>query len=228
MDDAARPRPVVCGMDATPDQRAAAIGLAGPRPDGRMGVELARYDAGTSWLVREALMLDRRYDPLGWVIDPRGGAGFVIAELEDAGLNVIKPSATQIGHASGGFYVACRDDMLRHSHDRELRQAVAGADSRKLGAQWAWDRAAEGVDICPLVAVTFAHWGACDLAGADYDARESVHFDLAEIARLCLLGVYGPADLARLWAEELLDEAGLTELAAKGIAVPALDQLAAR
>ena len=178
------------------------------------------------WVLAEAQVLERKWRPAGWVVDPHGGLGYLIPDLEDAGLNVIQPTATQVGHACGGFYTAVRDDQLRHSHDRELRSAVAGADRRKLGGQWAWDRADPDLDITPLVAVTLAHWGARELISADYDIGDSVHFDLDEITRLCRMGAYGPADLARLWAEELIDAAGLAALAARGIAVPAPGQLA--
>jgi hypothetical protein len=73
--------------------------------------------------------------------------------------------------------------------------------------------------------LTLAHWGALKLAGEDYDVAESVHFDLDEIKRLCRKGVYGPQDLARLYAEDLLDDKGLTALAADGIRVPSVAEL---
>ena len=214
MTDTERPAPVVCGIDATPTQSFAAVGISGARSDGRQGVELARHNAGTKWLLAACDELDRRWGPLGWVVDPRGGAGFIIDDLEARGFNVLKPTATQIGHACAQLYAAVRDDQLRHADDTDVARALAGADKRTLGAQWAWDRTNTDVDLCPLVAITFAHWGALQLAGEQYDVGESVHFDTEEIIRLCRNGVYGPADIARLWAEDLIDEAGLTALAA--------------
>jgi hypothetical protein len=91
-------------------------------------------------------------------------------------------------------------------------------DKRPLSDAWAFDRRNAGIDISPLMAVTFAHWGYQRFSvQEDYDVRESVHFDLDEIKRLCRLGVYGPGDIRRLYDEGLIDDKGLEALAHAGI-----------
>jgi hypothetical protein len=44
-------------------------------------------------------------------------------------------------------------------HGGALTAALAGARTRRLGDQWAWDRVNAVVDISPLTAVTLAAWG---------------------------------------------------------------------
>ncbi len=118
------------------------------------------------------------------------------------------------------FYDAVRDDRLRHAPDSEVKTALAGAATRKLGDGLAWDRQHVAVDICPLVAYTLAWWGWRQHGGNDYDAVDSVHFDLDEIMRLCSLGAYRTDDLKRLYDAGLIDDKGLTALADAGYAVP--------
>jgi hypothetical protein len=62
------------------------------------------------------------------------------------------------------------------------------------------------------VAYTLALWGWRRHSGGDYDVAESVHFDVAEVVRLIGRGVYGPADVARLFAAEVIDDKGLAEI----------------
>lgn len=217
-----RPARRAFAVDATPHREFTSIAVAGGLPDDRVFAELAEHRPGASWVVARAAELDRRWDPLCWVVDKRGGAGVLIEPLERAGLSVVVIDATEVGHAFGLFYDACRDDLIRHADDREVDIALAGAAERRIGDQRAWDRQNSSVDISPLVAETFAHWGYVTRAGqGDYDATQSVHLDAMEIARLYGLGVYGPADIGRLWSAGILDDAGLTVLAARGVPVPA-------
>ena len=52
-----------------------------------------------------------------------------------------------------------------------LTAAVAGARRRTVGDSWAFGRRTSSVDICPLVAATFARWG--------YISGEAAHVDVA-------------------------------------------------
>ena len=74
------------------------------------------------------------------------------------------------------------------------------------------------VDQSPLMSATFAYWGYLRFGvEEDYDAGDSVHFDLAEIKRMYRIGVYGPDDLRRLFDEGLIDNEGKATLANAGI-----------
>jgi len=226
--DAARPQGVVFGVDTTPDRAISAIAVAGSVSGLDQGyVELTAnrrgevdMRAGTSWVLKRAIDLDRDWGPAVWLIDPRSAAGSMIDEFERAGLKVEQPTATDMAHAFGEFYDAVRDDRLRHAPDPEVRTGLAGAATRKLGDGLAWDRQNVAVVLCPVVAYTLAWWGWRQHGGNDYDVRDSVHFDITEIVRLCKLGAYGADDLKRLYDSGLLDDAGLTALAAAGVPVP--------
>ena len=67
------------------------------------------------------------------------------------------------------------------------------------------------------MAVAFAHWGFMEFGEPDYDARDSLHFDLDEIKRYWRAGVYRPHDIKRLYDSGILTETDLEELAHDGI-----------
>jgi hypothetical protein len=219
--DAARPPQSVFAVDTTPDRAFSSVAMAGGRPDGRVQLEVADHGPGTAWVVSRAAELNDRWAPACWVVDPRAGAGLFIGELEDAGLTVVQPKAADIGYACAGFYDAVRDGMVRHDNATEVRKALAGAATRKIGDQWAFDRRSHSVDLSPLMAFVLARWGWERHAGDGYDVRRSVGFDVAELVRLWRMGVYGPGDVERCWARGLIDDAGLVLLAEAGIPVPA-------
>lgn len=207
-----RPASPAFAIDTTPKRTFSSIALAGTGRESKVYLELADHRPGTAWLLNRALELDRRWSPVGWAVDPRAAAGTLIDDMIQSGLNVIQPSARDMAFAFGGIYDDFRDDMLTHAADKEVASALAGAATRKLGDGLAWDRTNSDVDISPLVAYSLAHWLHRKLGGDSYDAADSVHFDINEIVRLCQMGIYGPADIARLFAAELIDDRGLAEL----------------
>jgi hypothetical protein len=166
---------IAFGVDAAPDGTHAAIGVAGVREDGLGHRELIDHRRGTGWVLERAKQLDERWDPIGWVIDPRGPAGFLIKKFEDAGLNVIKTSAADVADATGsligGTGVVARttgseDDEVegdeptfRYVPNAALDAAVAGADTAPLGDGRKWNRRTPLTDISPLVAITLAGHG---------------------------------------------------------------------
>jgi len=150
----------VCfSADINPERSHGAIDLAGLRSDGRTQVEVVEHRRGTGWMVARAVELDQTWHPIGWVVDAAGPAGSLVAPMEAAGLNVIKPTARDATHAAQGFYDACMTDDLRHLDDPTLNAALAGAQRRPLGDAWAWARKGLSTDISPLVAASYARWG---------------------------------------------------------------------
>lgn len=155
---------VAFGVDATPGGTHAAIAVAGVREDGLGHSELIDHRRGLGWLLNRAKQLNERWSPIGWVIDPRGPAGFLIKDFEDEGLTVLTTSAGDVADATGSIIAAMgvqEGDMatLRYVPHPALDAAVAGADTKPLGDGRKWDRRAPTVDISPLVAVTLARWG---------------------------------------------------------------------
>jgi hypothetical protein len=155
---------VAFGVDATPHGTHAAIGVAGVREDGQGHSELIDHRRGTGWVLERAKQLNERWEPVGWVIDPRGPAGFLIKDFEDAGLTVIKTSAGDVADATGSLIAATgaqegNEPSMRYIPHPALDAAVAGADTAPLGDGRKWNRRLPTTDISPLVAITLARHG---------------------------------------------------------------------
>lgn len=216
--------PVAFACVFSADRSRAAIDVAGQRADGLLHVEVAEYRKGTSWAAPWLIDRWQRHQPCAVVVDAAGHEGSIIPELEQAGIEVVSPQARDIAQAYGQFYDAVTDSQsLRHRDQDDLNVALAGATVREIGdAGKAWGRRASGTDIAPLVAATEALWGFLKFGPAgDYDAGQSVHFDVGELIRLCKAGIYGPADIARIWSRGLLGDKDLARLAEAGVPVPA-------
>jgi hypothetical protein len=208
----------IFSVDVAPDRGSASIAVAGLRPDGLVGLQVTDHKEGTAWIAARARQIQERWQPAQWIIDKRAAAGTLITELEKAGLPVETLQATDVAHACGLIFDAFRDETVKHYGQSALRSAMAAADKRELSDAWAFDRRNAGIDISPLMAISFAHWGFQRYSQqAEYDARDSVHFDLDEIKRLCRAGVYGPADIQRLYTEDLIDDEGMEDLSNAGI-----------
>lgn len=151
---------VAFAADITPDRNWGAIAVAGRRDDDQIHVEVVEHKPRTSWMVPRLLELLERWRNCALVIDGSGQAGSLIAPLEEAGVEVVKPTARDMGQACGQLVEAAVDSRtLRHLAQPELSTALAGAKKRPLGDAWAWSRKDSSVDIAPLVAVTLAAWG---------------------------------------------------------------------
>ena len=138
----------------------AAIGTAGLRPDGRLHVEVVDHQPGTDWVPARVAELARKWRPCAIVMDPASHAGALIEAVEQAGAEVVRPFGSRdAAQACGQFYDAVLQKDLRHRGQPMLTAALAGARTRRLGDQWAWDRVNAVVDIAPLTAVTLAAWG---------------------------------------------------------------------
>lgn len=152
--------PVAFAADVTPDRGWGAIAVAGRRADGALHVEVVDHRPRTSWMAPRLAELVERWRSCAVVVDRAGPAGSLIAPLEAAGLEVVKPSARDMAQACGQLFEGVTDSkVLRHLGQPQLAAALAGARRRPLGDAWAWARSSIGVDISPLVAVTLAAWG---------------------------------------------------------------------
>jgi hypothetical protein len=165
---------VAFAIHVAPDRSWAAIGTAGQRADGLTHIEVIDYRPGTKWVPARAKQLQERWDPCAWVVDAGSPAGSLIADLEAVKivdpatgevvkLDIVKPTAREVGHAFGQFVDAVMPEQgeptLRYLPHPALDVALAGAVTRPLGDAKAWDSKAATVDISALVAVTSAAWG---------------------------------------------------------------------
>jgi hypothetical protein len=152
--------PVAVAMDATPFREWGSIAVAGRRADGNLHVEVVEHRPRTSWMVPWLLDRIERLKPCAVVIDGASEAGSLIAPLEAASVEVVKPTFREMAQACGQLVEAVTDSgTLRHLGQVELAVALAGAQKRPLGDSWAWSRRDSSVDISPLVASTLALWG---------------------------------------------------------------------
>ena len=215
-EESPRVRGPVFAIDVALDRSSAAIGVAGMRPDGLVGIQIVEHHEGTGWLVAAVKRMNKEWSPVCWIIDRRSGAGSVIAELEALGIRVEKLQATDVSHASGQFYDAFRDDTVRHLDQDSLRTSLAAADWRNLAESRAFSRIS-AVDQSPLMAVTFAYWGYLRFGmETDYDASDEF-LDVWEITRLYRKGVYGPDDIRRLYQDGLINDKDLEALKDAGV-----------
>ena len=156
--------PVAFAIDANPERSAAAILMAGARPDsdGRH-VETVDYRPDIGWVVGRMVELAERWSPCRVVLDPAGPAGSLLADLErklaPLGVEVTKPTTREAAHAAQGLFDAVKERTLTHLDDAPLASALAGAQKREIGDMWLWARKGLSVDICPLVAGSLALWG---------------------------------------------------------------------
>lgn len=152
--------PVAFGVDAAwPDAEAASIAVAG-RLDGELVVQVVDHREGTSWVPGRLRELVDRHRPAAVVLDRKGPAGFLAAEIDEAGVGLKHPTMDDVAQAAGSFYAAvCGDDpTLRHFDQPELDEALGSAMKRPLGDSWTWARKG-APDISPLTAATLAAWG---------------------------------------------------------------------
>jgi hypothetical protein len=155
---------VAIAIDATPGATHVAIAVAGVRADGQGHSEVIDHRRGSGWVVERIVQLRDDWGPVAIVVDPRGPAGFLIPDLEAAGVEVLKTSAADVATATGSMIAATGaaegDEATMHCRPHPaLDAAVAGADTSPLGDGRKWNRKSPSVDISPLVAVTLARWG---------------------------------------------------------------------
>lgn len=166
--------PVAFAVDMPPERSKVAIAIAGLRSDGRLHVEVTDHRPGTRWVKDELLRLQAAHNNVGFFIDRRSAAGSMMAELQDAGLEVREMTSGDVVKACGGFYDAAQEDRLRHIGQAPLNAALAAARKRRLGDAWAWDRTQSGADISPLVAATNALRGFLSSLPAKYDLMNTI------------------------------------------------------
>lgn len=154
-------------VEMSMDRLWSVIAVAGMRADGLRHVEIVDSRPGPAWVVDRLRELVKRWRPCAVVIRPNGPAGTLIADIEAAGIELAKITATDEAQAAALFTdgVSGRvgDDgadprVVRHIGQGVLTVAVAGAVRRNTGNAWTWDRRSASVDIAPLIAGSNALW----------------------------------------------------------------------
>ncbi|WP_344457447.1 hypothetical protein [Actinocorallia aurantiaca] len=163
---------IALAVDVSPLRNWASIGLASPRPDGRMHLELVDRRAGTDWVVPALRKLADLHNPIAIAIDvpARSPAGSLLDDLKAAGFRLPEesdkpkrgdlavPRMGDVTAACGQFADSVRQGGIVHIGQQQLNAAINGARTRALGDAWAWHRRGAHDDITPLVATTLARW----------------------------------------------------------------------
>jgi hypothetical protein len=149
-------------VDASPGVgggRTAAIAVGGYRSDGTVHVEVVEHAAGLSWVAQRVGELTRKWSVARLYIDPVGPIGSVLRDIQlEANTSVEVIDVRTMAAACVRFHEAVLENTVKHLDQPNLDLAVDGAAKRLLGDSWAWARRTSTTDICPLVAVTLAHW----------------------------------------------------------------------
>lgn len=173
-DPQTRPTDIAFAVDVNPARTHAAIVAVGLRPGEddpqRYQMAVIDYRPGTDWVPGRMAELKARWNPVGIALDTKGPGGSLLIDLAKVKIvpgedpermlrgELVVPTAPQIAQAFGLFVDAVRQNLLWHSNDPVLNQALAGAVTRPLSGGMTWDRGKAGADICPLVAATVAYW----------------------------------------------------------------------
>jgi hypothetical protein len=112
---------------------------------------------GTAWVVAEAKRLQEAHG-CAVVVDSKGPAETLIDKLREAGVSVTATTTDEYVGACADLFDAVAGELVAHSNDVLLNEAVGRAETRKVGDRWAWARRAG--DVSMLEAVTLALFGA--------------------------------------------------------------------
>ncbi len=149
------------GLDMNPDRTRATIGSAGRRPDDLWQMAVVEHGRRTDWIVDRCVELYAEFRA-PFVVDTKGPAANLIADLKNAGVEVIEADTGDYGVATSNFYDFVVNGGVRYPQPQpELSDAINDARKQKMGDAWKWSRLnSTSADITPLVACTLALWGA--------------------------------------------------------------------
>jgi hypothetical protein len=159
----------VLAVDVSPTRAWGCITACGVNDDGMQHIEITGFEQydyrpGTDWIAGRIREMWNNLKPDAVIIDDKGQASSLIAELENAGITIVSPTTSEYAVACGEFHVGCvprkgEVPKIVHTDQQPLTNAVAAAVKRDLADKWAWDKKNAAQDISPLVSATLAVWG---------------------------------------------------------------------
>lgn len=164
-------QPVVYVIDVSPDSAWASIGVAGPRSDGAIHLEVLAdaprvldYDDAdaSGWIIngdhKRDLpgILDLLAEADGPVYVELKTAGFLVPKLQEAGVDVRVMADADIAVAGPGLLDAVLTKQVRQTGQEEITEALKEAAVQKFGDGWKWTRSKSMRPISALVAITYA------------------------------------------------------------------------
>lgn len=165
---------IYLAIHVTPDRAWSAVGVASPRTDGRMHVELIAHQPGTSWVVPylTARLAKRTFHRI--VIAGSMAAGTMAAEFENMP-NFEPLNATEVRRACGGFYdLVAGEGLLAVRPHPDLDDAIDVVRKSSKTGEWVFS-ADPGVDVASVYAVALAAHAARLDGDVDYDVAASLY-----------------------------------------------------
>jgi len=154
-------------IDVSPDRSWASIGVASPREDGRIHLEVVDDGPGTDWLIDGDDRPDsdpERLHGIAYLVQKYGGqvwydhltAGAFAPDLRDAGIDAHPIGAQDVVVAAPMLLDWVLNDRVRHIGQSELDDALASAATSTFGDGWKWSRGKSMKPITALVTVSLA------------------------------------------------------------------------
>ncbi len=174
-DDAAPVADLRLAIDVAPWQASAAVAVVGSDDAGDPVGEVIRHERGTAWLLEELPGICERNGISEVVFDPSGPVGSMLVDLEELeDVELVPLDGKDVIRSGVSLTASVTSRAFAHRPDDALDVAVAGLVARKSGDGMRWSRIDSSVDICPFMAINFAHW-AWASGPTDYEISDSVY-----------------------------------------------------
>lgn len=155
---------IALAIDVAPDAVSASIAMAGQTSDGRWVVQVLDQRAGADWVPARLADLLAKNPGLhrAVMLDVGTAAQVIVEDLIRLKIKYTPFKVNEVGAAHQRFLDGLRDGSVVHVGQPQLTYAVGFARKRRIndGDMWAWNRKDNISDITPLVACTYALFGA--------------------------------------------------------------------
>lgn len=150
----------------------AAIGAAWKRQDGDRQVEVIDNREGIAWVPARLRELQNKHHPCAIVLDVGGPTAPLALQIEEAGVDLVKPKVDELIQACGSFHSGIEEGGVRHPDEPMLNDAAAEVQWRSIGDRRAFERRSGAADMAPFMACVLA------LFGVDKHGRDSEPFNI--------------------------------------------------
>lgn len=148
---------VALGIEVAEDRQHTSIVGAGRLDGDLVLLDLLAYLDGTD-PTPAVLRLRAERTVLAVAVDPHSHAATCIAPLEATGVEVTKPTSSDLVVAHGDFLDLLAAGRIRHQGQAELTAAMRHLEQRRLGGASAPERRGALADVSPAVASELALW----------------------------------------------------------------------
>lgn len=161
------PVELVLGVAVSLDRTWSSLGAASALDDGRPLLAAVDRRHGTGWVVDEVVRIQNQRS-CRVVIDGRGPGSTLVADLQDAGVDLRVMDTGDVCDAYGDLYDRFQTGNAAHMGHADLDDAHAASVQRPVGDRWAAGRKQSHDDISMLEACTLAAWALDDPMPAIY------------------------------------------------------------